>query len=57
MNRFPGADDYDPDAVREALAIREDCPLLWMDARDHRSSQETLISLVEHALARTAVPS
>jgi len=26
-----------------------------MDARDLRSSQETLISLVEHALARTAV--
>jgi hypothetical protein len=28
---------------------------VWMDARDVRSSQETLISLVEHALARTAV--
>jgi hypothetical protein len=26
-----------------------------MDARDARSSQDTLVSLVEHALARTAV--
>jgi signal recognition particle receptor subunit beta len=57
INRFPGSDEYDPDAVREALALSDDCPLLWMDARDPVSSRETLIDLVEHALARTAVPS
>jgi signal recognition particle receptor subunit beta len=55
VNRFPGSDEHDPDDVREALAVPEDCPVIWMDARDHQSSQETLISLVEHALARTAV--
>ena len=57
VNRFPGADEHEPELVREALAVPDDCPIVWMDARDHRSSQETLISLVEHALARTAVPS
>ena len=29
--------------------------MIWMDARDGRSSQETLVVLVEHALARTVV--
>src|SRR5689334_5125569 len=57
VNRFPGADEYDVETVRDALALSADCPVLWMDAREVRSSQETLISLVEHALARTAVPS
>ena len=55
INRFPGSDEYDAEAVREALALPDGCPVVWMDARDLRSSQETLISLVEHALARTAV--
>ena len=57
VNRFPGADEYDAETVREALALSDDCPVLWMDAREIRSSQDTLVSLVEHALARTAVPS
>ena len=57
VNRFPGADEYDTDTVREALAVPADCPVVWMDARDRRSSKDTLISLVEHALVRTAVPS
>ena len=55
VNRFPGSDEYDSEVVREALALPDGCPVVWMDARDVRSSQETLISLVEHALARTAV--
>jgi len=55
VNCFPGSDEYDAETVREALALPGGCPVVWMDARDLRSSQETLISLVEHALARTAV--
>lgn len=53
VNRFPGADDYDEPTVREALALVPDTPVVWMDARDSRSSHDTLIALVEHALART----
>jgi uncharacterized protein len=55
VNRFPGSDEYEAESVRDALALAEDCPIVWMDAREARSSQETLVSLVEHALARTAV--
>ncbi len=56
VNRFPGSDEYDAETVSDALALPDDCPVIWMDARDARSSQETLVGLVEHALARTAVP-
>jgi signal recognition particle receptor subunit beta len=57
INRFPGSDEYEADTVREALALTPDCPVVWMDARDRASSQSTLVTLVEHALARTAVAS
>jgi uncharacterized protein len=55
VNRFPGADDYDAETVRDALALPADCPLVWMDARDPGSSQDALVALVEHALARTTM--
>jgi uncharacterized protein len=54
VNRFPESDDYDADTVREALALPSDCPLVWMDAREAESSRDALVTLVEHALARTA---
>lgn len=57
VNRFPGAEEYGVESVRDALALSDDIPVVWMDARDPRSTGETLISLVEHALARTAVAS
>jgi uncharacterized protein len=53
VNSFPGANEYDVETVRDALALPSDCPLMWMDARDPRSSQNALVTLVEHALART----
>jgi signal recognition particle receptor subunit beta len=55
VNRFPGADDYDEETVRDALALPADCPLVWMDARDPESSRDALVALVEHALARTTM--
>ena len=55
VNRFPEADDYDAETVRDALALPSDCPLIWMDARDQASSRDALVVLVEHALARTTV--
>jgi signal recognition particle receptor subunit beta len=53
INNFPGTDRFADSDIREALALRPDCPLLRMDARDPRSCLATLIMLVEHALART----
>jgi signal recognition particle receptor subunit beta len=53
VNNFPGAERFADQDIRDALALRPDCPLLRMDARDPRSCLATLITLVEHALART----
>jgi signal recognition particle receptor subunit beta len=55
VNRFPEADDYDAETVRDALALSPDTPVVWMDARDPESSQDALIVLVEHALARSTM--
>ena len=53
VNGFPGTAIFANDAVRDALALPADCPLVRMDARDSRSCLDTLIALVEHALSRS----
>jgi hypothetical protein len=55
VNEFPGSYAFGDQAVREALALRPDQPLLRTDARDGRAALTTLIALVEHALARVTV--
>ena len=52
INNFPGSTAFSDAAVREALALRPDQPLLRTDARNPGAALSTLISLVEHALAR-----
>jgi signal recognition particle receptor subunit beta len=52
INNFPGSTAFNDPAVRDALALRADQPLLRTDARDPSAALSTLISLVEHALAR-----
>jgi uncharacterized protein len=52
-NAFPGTDVFGDRSVRDALALPEGCPLVRMDARQPRSCMETLVALVEHALARS----
>jgi signal recognition particle receptor subunit beta len=52
INNFPGSTAFTDAAVRDALALRPDQPLLRTDARDPGATLGTLISLVEHALAR-----
>ncbi len=51
VNQFPDRPTYPEDTVRDALGIPPSCPLVQMNARDARSSLDTLIALVEHALA------
>ncbi len=55
VNQFPGSGQFDEDTVRDALVLSQGTPVVWMDAREQRSSLATLIALVEHALARTPV--
>jgi hypothetical protein len=52
-NAFPGTGGFTDDAVRDALQLASSSPLARMDARDPRSCMDTLIALVEHALARS----
>ena len=53
VNRFPGADSFPDDEVRDALALGEHTPIVRIDARSGTSCTTALIKLVEHALARS----
>lgn len=55
MNCFDSEVTHTPDAVREALGISEDTPIVLTDARDRDATKATLIELVQHALARATV--
>jgi signal recognition particle receptor subunit beta len=53
VNRFPGADAFPDDEVRDALALKDDTPIVRIDARSPMSCTTALIALVEHALTRS----
>ncbi len=52
VNEFPGAQAYPEAALREALAVDPDVPIVTGDARDLASSRQLLVTLVQHALGR-----
>jgi signal recognition particle receptor subunit beta len=54
VNCFYGEVAHPVEAVREALQVRPDVPMVLMDARDRESVKATLLELVQHALVRTA---
>jgi signal recognition particle receptor subunit beta len=51
VNCFDDAPRYEPEEVREALAIPPRVPLLMCDARHRESVKAVLIGVVEHAMA------
>ena len=51
INAFDGLLRHRPEDVREALQLSEAVPVLVCDARERESAKQTLISVVEHALA------
>jgi signal recognition particle receptor subunit beta len=51
VNGFDGEFPHGVDAVREALALGTDTPVVTCDARDRESATATLATLVAHALA------
>ena len=55
VNGFPDTAGFGRDAVCDALALSPDTPVVRMDARDADSGLATLVTLVEHALARSTV--
>ncbi|GHI09237.1 ATP-binding protein [Streptomyces cellostaticus] len=50
VNCFEGADRYPAEAIRQALDLDEDVPVLLCDARDRESAKEVLIGVVQHAM-------
>ncbi|GAA1387840.1 MULTISPECIES: ATP/GTP-binding protein [Kitasatospora] len=52
VNRFDGTPVYEDAALREALDLLDDTPVVTCDARDEKSSAEALIRLVRHLLDR-----
>jgi signal recognition particle receptor subunit beta len=51
INAFDGLLRHRPEDVREALQLGPEVPVLVCDARERESAKQTLISVVEHALA------
>ncbi len=52
LNTFDGRLAHDPDAVRSALAIGPQIPIVVLDARDRQSVKTALVKLVEFAIMR-----
>lgn len=54
VNCFDGAARYPPEAVRSALDLDPDIPIVLCDARERDSARNALVALVEYALQRSA---
>ncbi|CAK7282533.1 GTP-binding protein [Streptomyces misionensis] len=52
VNCFDGAARYPADAVRQALDLDPQVPVLLCDARERESAKEVIIDLVQHAMRR-----
>lgn len=50
VNCFDGARRYNPEAVRSAVDLDPDVPVVLCDARQPGSGRDVLIALVEHAI-------
>ncbi|MCX4565697.1 GTP-binding protein [Streptomyces albogriseolus] len=54
VNCFDGSARYPEDAVRRALDLDDDVPLVLCDARDRESVKEVLVGVVQHAMTQAA---
>jgi uncharacterized protein len=50
VNCFDGAKRFQPEAVRTALDLNPDVPIVLCDARQRSSSRDVLVTLVEYAI-------
>ncbi|MFF7413880.1 GTP-binding protein [Streptomyces lydicus] len=50
VNCFDDADRYPPEAVRDALDLDPQVPVMLCDARERGSARDVLVAVVEHAL-------
>ncbi|GAB2573339.1 ATP/GTP-binding protein [Streptomyces capparidis] len=54
VNHFDGAPAHPEEEIREALDLLPETPLVTCDARDHTTSVQALIALVQYLLSRTS---
>jgi uncharacterized protein len=52
LNRFDGSLHHEVDAVRDALGIADEIPVMAVDVRERVDTKKVLISLVRHAIER-----
>ena len=50
VNQFEGTPVYELEAVRQALAIGADIPMMRVDVRDREQAKQALVRVTEHAL-------
>lgn len=55
VNCFDGVAHHALPAVREALALADDVPLLYTDARSRAATKQTLLAVVRLAMSRLSV--
>lgn len=53
VNQFPDSYRYAADDVRAALQLREDVPVVDLDARGSHSSRDALLALIDYRLSRS----
>jgi signal recognition particle receptor subunit beta len=56
INEFDGAPRYPLGDIRQALAVREDVPIMSIDARHRERTKEALVAVTEYALRRLMQP-
>lgn len=52
VNQFEGTPVYELDAVRQALAVGADVPMMRVDVRDRDQAKQALVKVTEHALSQ-----
>ncbi|CAM3823037.1 ATP/GTP-binding protein [Nocardiopsis rhodophaea] len=52
VNRFDGAYPHTLEAIRGAIDVGEEVPVMMTDARDRDSSKRVLLALVDHVMRR-----
>ncbi|WP_330252068.1 ATP/GTP-binding protein [Nocardia sp. NBC_00565] len=57
VNEFDGAPKFPEEAIRDALSLSADVPVMMIDARNRESAKTALIALTGHALARVKAKS
>lgn len=54
VNCFDGIARHQLTAVRDALAVPDEVPMLYTDARSRAATKQALVTVVQHAMARLA---